>query len=160
CYGCDAHGDAPTLVMRLKGVEFPEAVRFLAGKAPLPKGSTPLATPKPAPAKAPQPAPERSSKLSAADALGFRAEGQERLWASEGAKALDYLRGRGLTDATIRSARLGYHRAQWPRGIVVPWLDGDQLMLVKVRQPDGKRPKYVELYRDAPLLYPSPSAVR
>src|SRR4051795_12411935 len=31
CYGCGAHGDAATLVMRLNGLRFPEAIRHLAG---------------------------------------------------------------------------------------------------------------------------------
>jgi CHC2 zinc finger len=30
CYGCGEHGDAAALVMRLQGVTFPEAVRWLA----------------------------------------------------------------------------------------------------------------------------------
>ena len=30
CYGCGAHGDAATLVMKLKGATFPEAVSLLA----------------------------------------------------------------------------------------------------------------------------------
>ena len=33
CYGCGEHGDAATLVMRLRGVAFPEAVRWLAEQA-------------------------------------------------------------------------------------------------------------------------------
>jgi hypothetical protein len=31
------------------------------------------------------------------------------LWSAEGARALEYLRSRGLNDETIRSAKLGYH---------------------------------------------------
>jgi hypothetical protein len=31
CYGCDAKGDAATLVMKLNGTTFPEAVAYLTG---------------------------------------------------------------------------------------------------------------------------------
>jgi hypothetical protein len=60
---------------------------------------------------------------------------QEILWSDAGRAALDYLRGRGLTDNTIRYAMLGYHpheeygaAHQWGRsvklwqGIVIPWV--------------------------------------
>ncbi|MFI5458035.1 MAG: hypothetical protein ACHRXM_21565 [Isosphaerales bacterium] len=94
-----------------------------------------------------------------------------RLWSPEGADGLAYLRGRGLTDATIRAARLGWvldvrlptrdGRRYWSAcGIVTPWYDGDRLAMIKIRQPAGRRPKYVELYRDRPTIYPAPSVVR
>src|SRR4051812_30566053 len=41
CFGCDAHGDAPELVMRLQGVTFPEAVRLLGGDIPIPQRRPP-----------------------------------------------------------------------------------------------------------------------
>src|SRR3954447_20802288 len=37
CYGCEAHGDAATLVMKLNGWTFPEATAYLAG-GPAPPG--------------------------------------------------------------------------------------------------------------------------
>ena len=49
--------------------------------------------------------------------------------------------------------------ADRPRGIVIPWFDGDKLVLVNVRQPDGRRPRYRELYRDHPRLFPGPEAI-
>jgi Toprim-like len=45
-------------------------------------------------------------------------------------------------------------------GIVIPWLDGDRFCLVKIRQPEGKRPKYAEALRDRPAMFPAPSVVR
>ena len=60
---------------------------------------------------------------------------QRALWSCVGLPALDYLRGRGLSDETICKAALGYHpgpfrapASQWGRttwlaqGIVIPWL--------------------------------------
>jgi hypothetical protein len=68
-------------------------------------------------------------------AMAFSKGCQRALWSDVGRPALDYLRGRGFTDETIRKAELGYHpgafrapASQWgrttwlARGIVIPWL--------------------------------------
>ena len=52
--------------------------------------------------------PERSSGLPLADAPALVTEAATRLWTPEGTEALAYLHGRGLTDETIRAARLGW----------------------------------------------------
>ncbi len=100
-------------------------------------------------------------------------EAAARLWSPEGSDALSYLAGRGLTDETIRAARLGFAprvqattrdgRPYTASGIVLPWFVGDNLALVKVRQPEGRKPKYAEVYRDwdrPPTIYPSPATIR
>jgi len=90
---------------------------------------------------------------------------QAQLWADVGTRALTWLRGRGLTDATIRAAGLGYNerdhyadRAAWglvpetlangkpkglwlPRGVVIPWLIDGELWGIRIRRPTGD-PKY------------------
>src|SRR5262249_137701 len=97
-----------------------------------------------------------------------------RLWTSEGRNALEYLRGRGLTNDTICAARLGWtSRARgvpWnPPSVVIPWFVGDRLALVKIRPHDEWRasfpkerrpPKYIEAFRDCPTLYPAASVIR
>ena len=50
-------------------------------------------------------------------------------------------------------------RCYQARGVVIPWLDGDRLALVKIRQPEGREPKYVEAYRDRPRIFPDPAAI-
>src|SRR3954470_7177185 len=45
CYGCDAKGDAATLVMKLKGMTFPEAVAHLTGNATSPGNTRPPTRP-------------------------------------------------------------------------------------------------------------------
>jgi hypothetical protein len=96
-----------------------------------------------------------------------------QLWTPEGKDALAYLTGpyRCLAPETVCAARLGW--TSWvaiPRadgttfkalGVVIPWFTGDRLALVKIRQPDGRRPKYVEAFRDpdALMVYPSPEAI-
>ena len=91
---------------------------------------------------------------------------------SAGATALAYLRGRGLEDETIRGAKLGWASrimvpkkdgsGDWPlSGVVLPWFDRDRLCLVKVRRIGSfTGPKYVELFRDHPLIYPGRSVFR
>ncbi len=98
CYGCGAHGDAITFVMRIQGASFPEAVTQLAGEAG-------LEVPKPTPEAA---AAERR-RLDLHGVLDAAASAfARRLRAAEGRAALEYLRGRGLSDAMIDGWRLGW----------------------------------------------------
>ena len=77
---------------------------------------------------------------------------EKALWGDVGAKALAWLRKRGLKDETIRAWRLGYHHAGGRdgatlhglyvrRGITIPWFADGDLWAVNVRRPAGK-PKY------------------
>jgi hypothetical protein len=106
-----------------------------------------------------------------ADALTLVEKAAAAIWMSEGSKALACLHDRGLTDETIKAARLGWTpkvsipirdgAGYWRvSGITIPWIDGDRLALVKIRRLDGRDPKYAEAYRDRPLLFPTPEAVR
>ena len=119
CWGCGLKGDAVEFVRRLNpGWTFPEAVAYLAGK-PAPSGKP--THPRPPAASPPANAPERparqASGLPVADALKLVDEAEARLWTPEGGEALAYLKGRGLTSATIRQARLGWTL----RAVGVPW---------------------------------------
>ncbi len=98
CFGCGAHGDAITYVMKSTGAGFMEAVEQLAAEAGLevPKAS-------PAQAEAEQKRAGIAEVLEAAGQVY-----QSWLFAPEGAAALAYLRGRGLTDSTIRKFGLGW----------------------------------------------------
>jgi hypothetical protein len=109
--------------------------------------------------------------LPPADALSLVSEATERIWRPEGADALAYMHGRGLNDETIKAARLGWtprvmvptrdgDRCYQARGVVIPWFDGDRLVLVKIRRLDAGRPKYGEAFRDRPSVFPGPAAVR
>ncbi|WP_439594436.1 DNA primase [Falsiroseomonas sp.] len=98
CFGCGAHGDAISFVMRAEGQAFPEAVERLAAEAGM---RIPQATPEAA-------ARERRARdlygvLEAAEAA-FR----RRLRLPEGEAALAYLRRRGLTEETIQAFGLGW----------------------------------------------------
>src|SRR5262245_11217516 len=65
CFGCGEEGDAPKLVMKLRGVGFPEAVRVVAELSGIvvPSGRSARVTPAPKPGathKAAERPPERS----------------------------------------------------------------------------------------------------
>ncbi len=166
CYGCGAKGDAPSLVMRLEGMTFPEAVAYLTGNTAL-SGKT---RPAPRPEAKPEAAPPRPGGMTPEATLTLVTEVAARLWSPEGSDALAYLTGPGrcLAPETIRAARLGVvieplDMPGRPRGIVIPWWVGSVPTLVKVRQPEGRKPKYLEEYRDRERhsgLYPGPEAIR
>lgn len=98
CFGCGAHGDAITFIMRAEGAAFPEAVERLAAEAG-------LEVPKPSPQEAAR--ERRTRDLHAVMAAAAEAY-HRRLFLPEGRPALDYLLKRGLTEATIRAFQLGW----------------------------------------------------
>lgn len=136
CFGCGAHGDAVGFVMQSQGLQFLEAVELLAGEVGL---DVPKATP--ASAEAEQRRLDLHGVLEAAARLY-----QHRLHQPEGARALDYLRGRGLTDETI--ARFGLGWSGEGRGALASVLaaqDIQVLMLVEaglMRESEDGRPPY------------------
>jgi DNA primase len=104
CYPCGIGGDAAAFAMKHGSMSFPETVAYLAGGSSLTRPTTPR--PRPV-AEPPADAPTEPEGMTEADALALVVEAERRLWTPEGADALASLHGRGLTDATIRVARLG-----------------------------------------------------
>jgi DNA primase len=98
CFGCGAHGDAIGFVMQSQGAGFMEAIEQLASEAG-------LEVPKPT-SEAAEADRRRHDLTSVLDAANSAY--QRRLHLPEGRAALDYLRGRGLTDATIERFGLGW----------------------------------------------------
>jgi len=98
CFGCGVHGDAISFVMQSEGASFPEAVERLAGEAG-------LEVPKPSP-RAVEAERQRLDLHGVLDLA--QASFARRLHEPEGAAALDYLRRRGLSDATIAQFGLGW----------------------------------------------------
>ena len=98
CFGCGAHGDAISFLMQTAGASFPEAVEQLAGEAGL---DVPKASPRAVEAE--------RQRLDLHEVLEVAQAGfVRRLHEKEGAAGLAYLRGRGLTDATIERFGLGW----------------------------------------------------
>jgi DNA primase len=97
CFGCGAHGDAIRYLTDQRGMPFMDAVKELAGKAGLD-----------VPAPDPQ-AKERADRVSGlTDVMGEAARWYaEQLAEPSGADARDYLKRRGIDQATITRFGLG-----------------------------------------------------
>jgi len=101
CFGCGVSGDVFSFVQKIENITFPEAVRLVAQKLgiPLPKAS--YSTPGEA-----KEARLRGQLLDVHErAVAFF---QECLRRPEGARAREYLQGRGLTEDMIAKFRIGY----------------------------------------------------
>ena len=98
CFGCGAHGDAVGFVMKTEGLSFPESVEKLAREVGLP---VPRATPAER---------ERADRVATLQQVVEEAARwfQKQLRLPVGRQGLDYLRGRGLEEATIDDFRLGF----------------------------------------------------
>jgi DNA primase len=101
CFGCGVSGDVFSFVQKIENITFPEAVRMVAQKLgiPLPKAS--YSTPGEA-----KEARLRGQLLDVHErAVAFF---QECLRRPEGARAREYLAGRGLDQEMIARFRIGY----------------------------------------------------
>jgi len=98
CFSSGEHGDIFTFMMKTQNLSFPEAVERLAEEAGLEM-----------PKMSPQDAQEAVQGARGREAVDAACTFYEQaLRAAEGKRALDYLKGRGLTDETIKRFRLGY----------------------------------------------------
>ncbi len=104
CFGCGKGGDAFAFVMEMEGLDFREALVTLAEKAgvELPKYRH-------------EEGNKKDDKERLFEILEFSAKFFEKqLWDGSGKeKILGYLRGRGLSDESIRAFRLGYAPDGW-----------------------------------------------
>ena len=101
CFGCGVSGDVFSFVQKIENITFPEAVRAVAQKLgiALPKLSFS------SPAEA-QEAKLRTVLLEVHERAS--AFFQEYLRRPEGARAREYLAGRGLNEEVIKAFRIGY----------------------------------------------------
>jgi len=101
CFGCGASGDVFSFVQKIENITFPEAVRLVAQKLGIPLPKQTYATEGEA----------REARLRGVlvdlheRACAFF---EEQLRRPEGARAREYLAGRGLTDEAIKTFRIGF----------------------------------------------------
>jgi len=101
CFGCGESGDVFKFIEKIENITFPEAVRRVAEKmgVPVPRPNY----------SGPGEAVESKQRAILHDlhekACAFF---EEQLRRPEGARAREYLTGRGLSEETIREFRLGY----------------------------------------------------
>ena len=101
CFGCGASGDVFSFVQKVENISFPEALRALAQRLnlPLPKASYG------SPAEA-----REAARRGVLVEIHGRASSffEECLRRPEGARAREYLAGRGLDEDTIGAFHIGY----------------------------------------------------
>jgi DNA primase len=101
CFGCGASGDVLSFVQKIENITFPETVRLIAQKLGVPMPKVTFSSPAEA-----REAKIRTSLLEIHErATAFF---QDCLKRPEGAHAREYLKNRGLDDATIQTFRIGY----------------------------------------------------
>jgi DNA primase len=101
CFGCGVSGDVFSFVQKIENITFPEAVRVVAQKLGIPLPKATYSSPAEASA-----AKLRAQLLDVQErAAAFF---QECLKRPEGARAREYLTGRGVNEETIARFRIGY----------------------------------------------------
>jgi DNA primase len=101
CFGCGEGGDIFSFVMKRDSLSFPEALKVLAGKAGVEIDERTTR--------------EDARKARLRDVLDSAIAFYHAVLTSSktGQPALDYLRGRGFTDASIATYQLGYAPGGW-----------------------------------------------
>jgi len=104
CFGCGAGGDIFTLVMEKEDLNFPEAVRYLAGKYNIELPKQKKLSPK-------YQSHKEKLFIIINKALAFY---KKNLFnTSEGKKALEYLKKRGFSEDVIDPLKIGYALNSW-----------------------------------------------
>ncbi len=108
CFGCGAGGTVITFVMQKENLDFVEACKYLADRAgvPIPEYRSPGERNR---AAAVHDKKKRMYQMNADAARFFF----QNLTAPGNEKALEYLRKRGLSNATIKSFGIGYAPESW-----------------------------------------------
>jgi len=100
CFGCNEGGDIYSFIQKIEGIDFPEALRLLAGKAGV---------------QLEQYDPRISSQKNRLFDICSTATNhwQQILFSPQGKKAMEYLQKRGLSESTIKSFKFGYALESW-----------------------------------------------
>jgi len=101
CFGCHESGDVFKFIQKIENVTFPEAIRLVAQKLGIPLPKATYSSPGEA-----RDAKLRAQLLDAQERAS--AFFQECLKRPEGARAREYLTGRGSNEETIARFRIGY----------------------------------------------------
>ena len=127
CFGCDASGDIYDFLMRIEGLEFPEAVEALARRTGFPLRYEELS------ARERRAIGERSRFVDATQAAqDFFAR---TLYSDEGKVARDYLKARGFGVEDAKRFELGFAPNEWEamsRALTADGLKAEDLIAVGV----------------------------
>jgi DNA primase len=136
CFGCHESGDVFSFVQKMDNVGFTEAVKIVAQKAGIPLPKREFATPEEAEENR-----ERGKLLELHELATTWFE--EQLRSPEGARAREYLTGRGVTPDAIAKFRIGYAPDSFNalrdrlQGVAAPDLLRLSGLLSSKEQPDG-----------------------
>lgn len=159
CFGCHARGDVIDWVRKRRGLDFAETCRELGGNH---NGHAR----KPVSATSFLPAPPDAAWQQVVSKIAETS--RQCLWSGGMVSSLAYLHGRGLTDATLQAWGIGCNPsvvtvpelpcqdgkpATVARGITIPVQMAGQLWALKIRQPDGFTPKYLQVVGGHPALF-------
>ncbi len=141
CFGCGAGGDIYSLVMERENLTFPEALKHLAEKYHVPLPEQQRVRPELLKLE------EKLFKINDL-ALGFFSKNLYDT--QEGAKALEYLKKRGLTEETIQTLKIGYALNSWTalldffqaKNVPIPLLEKGGLVL-----PGSRTGEYRDRFR-------------
>ena len=104
CFGCGVGGDVFKFVMLHERVGFPEAVETLARRFGIPVPEV----------RGFDPGPERRQREELLELMeAAAAHFEQTLWSAVGARARDYLLGRGFQKETLKRIRAGAARDAW-----------------------------------------------
>ncbi|MGE3476517.1 MAG: DNA primase [Rhodospirillaceae bacterium] len=145
CFSTQEHGDIFSFLMKTQNLSFVEAVERLAEEAGL---EMPRATPQDAAEAA------RETKLREAAEAGCSFF-EQMLHAPDGRHALEYLRNRGLSDATIKRFRLGYapNGNQLKTKLTARGVKEDLLLDVRLVSPGKEGRESFDFFRDR-VMFP------
>lgn len=101
CFGCGAGGDIIAFVMKQRGLDFPEAVRYLAERYNIPLDTSTQDRTKEK--------EELYRLIEEAQAFYHRLLFYDR----EGSRAYEYLKNRGLPESLAKEEKLGYAPDKW-----------------------------------------------
>ncbi|MEW5781952.1 MAG: DNA primase [Pseudomonadota bacterium] len=141
CFGCGAHGSAIGFLMQYSGLSFVEAVEELAGSIGLP-------VPREVSARSQEKTRQQPLTERMARAARFY---KEQLKASP--KAIDYLKGRGLTGEIAAKYGLGYAPDDW-QGLAQVFADyADPAMVECGLVIDNEQGRRYDRFRDR-IMFP------
>jgi len=147
CFGCGVGGDVFTLIMEKENLSFPEALKFLAQKynIPLPQQSRMSAQA--------LKLEEKLAKINDEALAFFR---KSLLGGPEGRKAQDYLKSRGITEATVQTLKIGYAPNSWDslvKHFEAKGVAADLLLKAGLVLPGQKREGFYDRFRGR-LMFP------
>lgn len=142
CFGCHKGGGAVNFIMEIEGLDYPDAIRFLAKRAGM---------------EVPEDDPRRVSSLRRKEHLWKLCRDAARFYhntlkSPQGREGLQYLLSRGLTKKTIVSFGLGFAPNQWDglkkamleKGYTIEDLQDAGLVRTKHRQKTDENGNTVE----------------